>query len=161
MVAGMDTRMARRAVAALALFVALVVPATADASRIEVASLAKLPGKVRVSATFRFEAPECVADEFGFYAFECETGDLVYRVARRVNRVWRGVYSESAFVFTSSYPESASEVNRLYFFTFRGVSRYELKPGRQCFRYRVKLILVDNFPSTSNPSRRLYFRACH
>jgi hypothetical protein len=151
-------RAVRRA-AVLTLFLALALPATAQASSFDTASLTKLPGKVRVSASFHFQAPECVPDEYGYYAYECETGDLVYRVARRVNYVWRGVYSESAFAYTSSYLEGASEVTRLYYSSFRGYFRYAFTPGSQCFRYRVRVTLVDSFPSTSNPS--LYFRACH
>ena len=137
---------------------ALALPTAAQASYFDSASLTKLPGKVRVSTSFHFQAPECLPDEYGYYAFECETGDMAYRVSRRVNYVWRGVYSESSFLYTNSYPEAATDVTRLYYSLFRGYFKYAFTPGSQCFRYRVKITLVDSFLSTSNPSRLRYFK---
>ena len=119
--------------------------------------MTRFPDKLRVNSTFLFQAPECVPNEFGYYAYECETGDLLFRVARRGSLGWRNIYSASTFVYTDSYPVAGTDVTRIYYWELRGW-RTRCGPLR---RYRVKITLVDNFASTPDPTVVRFWRSCH
>ena len=140
--------------AALTVSAFIVVPAAA-ASTLST-TLTKLPGKVRVNSSFQFAAPECVSDGWGFYPYECEEGDLIFRVQRKDASGWRTVYSDSTWVYASNGLRG-SDITRIYNWEFRG---YKYYGGRVKNRYhRVQVTLVDNFTSTPNPTRTLYFWA--
>ena len=143
--------------------VALVAVPPAQASTLT-STVTKLPGKTRVNSTFQFIAPECVPIDPGpppIYPIECETGDLVFRVARKVLHKprWKGVHAESTFVYTDNYLLPGNDVTRLYNSDFRGFRFFGGQ--KRCLLHRLRVTLVDNFVSTPDPTVVRIWRPCY
>ena len=144
--------------AALAILVALVFPASAFATSLDVTKR-KFPGYLRVVSSYEIAAPQCVQDEFGSYPNACYEGDIVYRVARKTSSGgWRGVLREAWPVLPDFDTLRGRETERIYWWEFRDYSYI----GRaKCRRHRLVVRLVDEFSGTPDPARTRYFRACY
>ncbi len=137
--------------------VACLFPAAASASTLS-STLAKLPTNVRVTSSFQIAAPQCVPDEYGYYATQCWEADLVFQVARKKpNGSWASVYRDSTMAIADFDTLRGTDTTRLYYALFRDHSWSR----RVCRQYRVKVTLVDSFAATRNPTLARAFRACH